>query len=176
MSKAEDVLLGLRDFLHPYLSLVNSHNVDYLTRDHWQTYVPDWIRTEERSVDLYDLYERGSRDTSNPLESFIDQIVQWRRRFAEVTYTRERFEKEILADEKDQHERKGYKFSNRTFMTLKKEHEVDILAPVIDQIAQMAQTEAVQFVFFLALQLSLACSQGHRLRQWPRLSRRGIGA
>ena len=174
---SEDVLLGLRDFLRPYLSLVNSHNVDYLTRDHWQSFVPEWIRDEEE-INLYDLYEQrrqhGSLATSSALDTWLDQLIHWRRRFEEVTHTRERFEREVLT-EKDQQQRKGYKQANRTFMSEKKEHEVDILAPLIEEIAQMAHAEAVEFVCSF-ISSAVPRVPGHRLRQWTRLSRRSTGA
>ena len=71
----EEILIGIRDFLQPYLPLLNSHNVDYLTCDHWNTYVPEWIRREER-INLYDLFEQRYREclpTMNLLDEFIDE-------------------------------------------------------------------------------------------------------
>ena len=142
---AEEILVGLRDFLVPYLPLVNSHNVDYLTCHHWTVYVPECVRREETTVDLYDVYEQRTRETApatNAFEAFIDQLVQWRRRLEPVTYTHDRFEQEVL-QANDRQPRKSYKYANRTFMSEKKEHEVDILAPVIDHIANMASVDSV---------------------------------
>lgn len=137
----EEILLGLRDFLKPYLPLLNTHNVDYLIRDHWNTFVPEWIRQTER-INLYDALEeryQTEKPVINPLDELLDQIVYWRRRMEQITYTRERFEEEIHL-EKD---RPSVKFRARTFMSEKKEHEVDILAPVIDQIARLSQSDSV---------------------------------
>ncbi|CAF1503057.1 unnamed protein product [Rotaria sp. Silwood1] len=140
----EEILVGIRDFLQPYLPLLNTHNVDYLTRDHWNTYVPKWIRQEER-IDLYDLFEQRYREclpAKNFLEEFIDNIIEWKRKIEQITYTREKFEEEIL-QEKHKNELKSYKHITRTFMSKKKEHEVEILAPVIDQLANMASTDSI---------------------------------
>ncbi|CAF1176836.1 unnamed protein product [Adineta steineri] len=138
----EEILIGIRNFLQPYLPLLNSHNVDYLIRDHWSTYVPEWIRQEER-INLYDLFSQRYQESlsaKNRLEELIDEIIEWRKKIERVTYTREKFEEEILR-EKDQ--TKSYKFITRTFMSQKKEHEVDILAPVINQLANMSNADSI---------------------------------
>jgi hypothetical protein len=148
---AEEVLVGLRDFLEPYLPFLNSHNVDYLTRDHWNTYVPEWIRREER-INLYDLLEQRYRESTlakNLLEEFIDQIVEWKKRIEKVTYTHEQFEQ--VLQEQNKVESKLYKHTNRTFMSQKKEHEVEILSPVINQIANMAKADSVDFQYSFVL-------------------------
>jgi hypothetical protein len=142
---AEDILIGMHNFLLPYLPLINSHNVDYLTRDHWHVYMPESIR-QSQHVDLYDLYEQRyeqSLPVATSLDAFIDQIVQWRKRIEQVTWTRERFNNEIFADSTQQQTVKSSKYVNRTFMSEKKEHEVDILAPVIDQIATLVHADSV---------------------------------
>ena len=137
----EDILCGLRDFLRPYLPLLNTHNVDYLVRDHWNTYVPEWIRRMERT-NLYDaLDERYQQDKSveNPFDELLNQMVYWRRRIEQITYTHEKFE-EIIGLRRD---RPVSKSRVRTFMSQKKEHEVDILAPVIDQIAHLSHSDSI---------------------------------
>ena len=94
----ENILIGIRDFLQPYLPILNTHNVDYLTRDHWNTYVPEWIRKEER-INLYDLFEQRYKESipaNNLLEEFINSIVEWKRKIEQITYTRENFEENIL--------------------------------------------------------------------------------
>ncbi|CAF1315159.1 unnamed protein product [Rotaria magnacalcarata] len=94
----EQIFLGIRDFIQPYLPLLNSYNVDYLTCNHWNTYVPDWIRQED-TVDLYDLFEKRYKETSpanNLLEELIDQMVGWKRKIEQITYTLEQFEEQIL--------------------------------------------------------------------------------
>ena len=141
---AEEILVGLRDFLVPYLPLINSHNVDYLTRHHWTVYVPECVRREP-TVNLYDAYEQRYRETApatNVFDEFIDQLVHWRRRVESVTYTHDRYEQEVL-QANDRQPRKSSKCANRTFMSEKKEHEVDILAPAIDRIANMADIDSV---------------------------------
>ena len=142
---AENILIGLYDFLQPYLPIVNSHNVDYLIRNHWETYVPEWLKTME-PINLYDLYEHRyetSVPPINPLESFIDQLVEWRRRIEQLMFTKERFENEIFQD-KERFRSKRFKYANRTFMSQKKEHEVDILAPIIDQVTHVVDAHAVR--------------------------------
>lgn len=141
----EEILLGLRDFLQPYLPLLNTHNVDYLVRDHWNSFIPEWMRRTE-PINLYDALEeryQTEKPVASPLDDLLDQIVYWRRRIEQITYTRERFEEEIGL-EKD---RPSFKFRMRTFMSEKKEHEVDILAPVIDQIARLSQSDSVNDSF-----------------------------
>ena len=137
----EEILLGIRDFLQPYLPLLNSHNVDYLLRDHWHTYVPEWIRQEER-INLYEFFEQREKDNlpaTNQLEQLIDDIIQWKRKIEQVTYTREKFEREILLENRSI----SSKYCSRTFMSEKKEHEVDILAPVIDQVATLSHADSI---------------------------------
>jgi len=157
----EEILIGIRDFLQPYLPFLNTHNVDYLTRDHWNTYVPELIRQQER-IDLYDLFEQRYEKclpVNNILDELIDKIIEWKRKIEQITYTREKFQQEIL-QEKDQNQAKSFKYTNRTFMSLKKEHEVEILAPIINQLANMSHADSVKifiinnffwksFVFFL---------------------------
>ncbi|CAF1004027.1 unnamed protein product [Adineta ricciae] len=138
----EDLLIGIRNFIQPYLPLLNTHNVDYLTRDHWNTYVPHWIRQAER-INLYHLFEQRYRECSpaqHRLEELIDDIVGWKKKIEQVTYTRERFQDEIL---RNKVQPKLYLCTSRTFMSQKKEHEVEILAPVIEQLANMAKAEAI---------------------------------
>ncbi|UJR08093.1 hypothetical protein I4U23_012370 [Adineta vaga] len=138
----EELLIGMHNFLQPYLPLLNSHNVDYLIRDHWHTYVPEWIRQEER-INLYDLFEQRYQECSparSLLEEFIDDIIVWRKKIEQITYTREKFQEEILLEKASP---KSYKCISRTFMSEKKEHEVDILAPVINQIANIANAESI---------------------------------
>lgn len=140
----EEILLGIRDFVQPYLPLLNTHNVDYLIHDHWMTYVPEWIREDER-INLYDLFDQRYHECSsarNRLEEFIDEIVQWRRKIEQVTYTREKFEQNILQD-KHKNSMKSFKYINRTFMSEKKEHEVDILAPIINQLAEISHANSI---------------------------------
>lgn len=141
---AEEILIGIRDFLQPYLPLLNTHNVDYLTCDHWNTHVPECVRQGER-IDLYELFEQRYRESlsaKNSLEEFIDTIVEWKIKVEQVTYTREKFEYQVL-QEKFNNEPKLYKRTNRTFMSQKKEHEVETLAPVINQLANMADADSV---------------------------------
>jgi len=151
----ENILIGIRNFLQPYLPLLNSHNVDYLIHDHWNTYVPEWIRQEDR-VNLYDLFEERYRESlaaKNLLEEFIDEIVEWKRKIEQITYTRDKFEDEIL-QEKEKDEPKSYKYISRTFMSQKKEHEVEILAPVINQLANISNADSVnvhKYLFFFFL-------------------------
>ncbi|CAF2043682.1 unnamed protein product [Rotaria magnacalcarata] len=140
----EQILLGIRDFLQPYLPLLNSHNVDYLTCNHWNTYVPEWIRQED-TVDLYDLFEKRYKQRSparHLLEELIDQIVDWKRKIEQITYTREQFEEQILP-EKCENELKSLKHTTRTFMSPKKEHEVEILAPIINRLANMVNIDSI---------------------------------
>ena len=142
----EEILVGVRDFVQPYLPLLNSHNVDYLIRNHWNTYTPEWIREEER-INLYDLFEQRYKESlpaKTSLEQFIDEIVEWKRKIEHITYTRERFEEEIL-QEKNNHGGKSFKYTNRTFMSQKKEHEVDILAPFINHLANISNADSVEF-------------------------------
>jgi len=144
----EEILIGIRDFLQPYLPLLNTHNVDYLTHDHWNHYIPEWVRQEER-INLYDLFEQRYREdlpTKNKLEEFIDEIIQWKRKIEQITYTREKFEQEIL-QVKDKNQPKSYKYTSRTFMSQKKEHEVEILAPIINQLATMSDSDSVEFEY-----------------------------
>jgi hypothetical protein len=142
----EEILIGVRDFLQPYLPILNTHNVDYLIRDHWNTYVPEWIREEER-INLYDIFEQQYRESlpaKNLLEEFIDEIVEWKRKIERITYTREKFEEEILR-EKDQNQPKSFKYTNRSCMSQKKEHEIEILAPTINQLANISNADSVEF-------------------------------
>lgn len=148
----ENILLGIRDFLQPYLPLLNTHNVDYLTCDYWNTYVPEWIR-QESTINLYELFEQRYRHelpATNLLEELIDEIVQWKRKIEQITFTRDQFEKQIL-QEKYKDAPKSYKHTNRTFMSPKKEHEVDILAPFINQLTNMTNVDSVELKrsFFL---------------------------
>jgi len=139
----EEILLGIRDFLQPYLPLLNTHNVDYLICNHWNNYVPKWIREEN----LYDLFEQRSREylpAKNQLEEFIDKIIEWKRKIEQITYTYEKFQQEILQD-KNKNSLKSFKYTNRTFMSQKKEHEVDILAPIINQLANISHADSVEF-------------------------------
>jgi hypothetical protein len=151
----EEILIGIRDFLQPYFPFLNTHNVDYLTRDHWNAYVPEWIRQEER-INLYDLFEqrlRGSLPARNRLEELLDEIIQWKRKIEQITYTRDKFEQEIL-QEKDENPVKSDKYTRRTFMSEKKEHEVEILAPMIHQLANISHADSVKFCirnYFLIL-------------------------
>ncbi|CAM4832743.1 unnamed protein product [Rotaria magnacalcarata] len=117
----EQIFLGIRDFIQPYLPLLNSYNVDYLTCNHWNTYVPDWIRQED-TVDLYDLFEKRYKETSpanNLLEELIDQM--------------QKYEDEL----------KLLKNTTRTFMSPKKEHEVEILVPITNQLANMVDIDSI---------------------------------
>jgi hypothetical protein len=137
----EEILLGIRDFLQPYLPLLNSHNVDYLIHDHWNTYVPEWIRQEER-INLYEFFEQREKEylpAKNQFEQFIDDIIQWKRKIEQITYTRDKFEREILLEK----QQTSSKYPSRTFMSQKKEHEVDILAPIIDQLATLSQADSI---------------------------------
>ncbi|CAF1096028.1 unnamed protein product [Rotaria sordida] len=139
-----EILIGIRDFLQPYLPLLNTHNVDYLTCNHWNTYVPEWIRQEER-IDLYDLFDQRYKESllaKNLLEELIDNIIKWKRKIEQITYTYEKFEEEIL-QKKYKNEPKLHKHTTRTFMSQKKEHEVEILAPIIDQLANMTNTDSI---------------------------------
>lgn len=143
---AEEVLLGLCDFLQRYLPLVNSHNVDYLTHDHWHHYMPSWFQGNE-PIDLYQLFEQRYEQSSLPvttseLEAFIDQLVDWRKKIERVIWTKERFDQQILS-QRDKNKPKGYKYANRTFMSEKKEHEVDVLSPVIDQVACLSSAHSI---------------------------------
>ena len=142
----EKILVDIHDFLQPYLPLVNTHNVDYLIYDHWNTYVPEWIR-QYQQINLYDLFEQRYKQENllaqNQLEKFIDEIIKLKRQIEQITYTREKFEKDIL-QEKYKTQANSFKYINRTFMSQKKEHEVDILAPIIDQLANMSQSESVR--------------------------------
>lgn len=165
MSTLEDILVGLNTFLQPYLSLANSHNVDYLTCDHWNTYVPEWLKSADR-IDLYNLYDQHWQQTNDveindALQNFIEELIEWRRRIETVVYTKERFELEILSRLNDT-ESKQFKYKNRTFMSQKKEHEVDVLAPIINQIARLAHANAVRkgshlskLFFIVSLQITL---------------------
>ena len=144
---SEEILIGIRDFLQPYLPLLNSHNVDYLTRDHWHTYIPEWIR-HAQGIDLYDLYEQRSRESlsaKNFLEELIDEIIGWKRKIEQIIYTREKFEKEILQRNNQSEPSKSYKYINRKFMNEKKEYEVEILAPFVNELANMTNIDSVEF-------------------------------
>ncbi|CAF1210187.1 unnamed protein product [Rotaria sordida] len=115
----EEIFIGIRDFPQPYLPLLNIHNLDYLNCDHWNTYVPEWVRQEER-IDFYNLFEQ----------------LEWKRKIEQITYTRTKFEEQIL-QEKHKNKPKSYKKHKSNIYESKKEHQVEILAPIINQLANM---------------------------------------
>lgn len=142
----EEILLDLCNFLQPYLPLLNTHNVDYLTRDHWTTYVPEWIRQEDENVNLYDLYDQRYHElkpVQNRLDEFLDEIISWRKKIEQMIYTREDFEKKISSDKEQTEQIPTFKYTNRTFMSQKKEHEIDILAPIINQLVLLSNADAI---------------------------------
>jgi hypothetical protein len=138
----EEILLGIRDFLQPYLPLLNSHNVDYLIHDHWNTYVPKWIQQEE-DINLYELFEQHEKEylpAKNQFEQLINDMIYWKQKIEQIIYTREKFEQEIFLENRREI---SSKYSSRTFMSEKKEHEIDILAPIIDQLANISHANSI---------------------------------
>jgi len=127
----DETILALNEFLSGYLPLLNSHNVDYLTNDHWNTFVPECIRENYRDINLYN--EQIS--TKNiELNQFLHRFTDFRKQIEGLTTDKSRF----LHNQSVQS-------STRIFTSQKKSHEIEILAPVIHQIAIVSNSQSVDF-------------------------------
>lgn len=125
-ARIDSVLL----FMEPHWSWVNCHMVNYLTDNHWQTYVPKQLKEEVLTSDnieecietvFWPLNDSEISKFPNFLQFKVSAQQHTLQNFKDVIITKEGFEQQILCLE--QHKKESIKI--KEFLTEKKRHEVN---------------------------------------------------
>ncbi|CAF0959716.1 unnamed protein product [Didymodactylos carnosus] len=151
------VLNGICQFIHPFLPFLNSHNVDYLTDDHWNVYLPQYIRDSllsSKTEQIYDLYDNHSNASESEmpfnkqittLESLFDIIIYWKKQIKQLTLTSSTYKQDLdnIKHLQNDEQRKKPPANLSRFMNEKKEHEVDRLVELIAHLASVTQSDVI---------------------------------
>lgn len=124
------------DYLTPYLSLVNSHTVDFIVNDSWQSVIPEDIRTEVNSNVvsniLNDFWKSESNDNSNSvLRAFIEEA-----KLFELPNSKFCFDREELNFTSRLSTKNAVKITE--FMSNKKLHEVECMGEFVAEVASIS--------------------------------------
>lgn len=121
---------SILQFMEPYWAWVNCHMVNYLTDQHWQTYVPKPLKEEILSSDIiqecietvfWPLNDNGMTKFPNFWQFKQTAQQHTLEHFKDIITTKQEFEQQILC--LNELRKETYKI--KEFLTEKKRHEVD---------------------------------------------------
>jgi len=139
-SKLEEVII----YLKPYLPITNSHVVNFISHNFWETVIPNDIREE---IDLKGTeFVFSNFWSDNPIPDSFTRFVTSSKYYYLSTYPSNCFMK--LNDVQNLLQLWGYKPINKSFhlkefMAAKKMHEVEIMAKFVADFCKYAGTEII---------------------------------
>ncbi|XP_050546277.1 probable methyltransferase-like protein 25 isoform X2 [Daktulosphaira vitifoliae] len=134
--KIEEVI----KFLNPFLPIANSHVVNFITKNVWETVIPEDIK--------YDMNIYGSNNlllkfwTNNPSTNSLSKFVALARCYILETYPTCYFKKrDNVLKSLDIDLNEVYKL--KEFMSAKKKHEVEILTSIINAFSELMDVNVI---------------------------------
>ncbi|KAH8401422.1 hypothetical protein KR009_005356 [Drosophila setifemur] len=126
---------GLLAFLQPHWDFVNCHMVNYLTDQHWESFIPDALRTEIS----------GKEDVELAIEHLFWESKRFLNRFPEWDSFLDKGKQERLSFHSDllttleqliEGPENAAQLSIGEFMSAKKCHEVELTAALVDHLVK----------------------------------------
>lgn len=138
--KLEEVIV----YLKPYLPIANSHVVNFITHNFWETIIPSNIREEIDSKGTEIVFSNFWSE--NPISDSLTQFVALSKGKNLSSYPSDYYMK--LDDVYNVLQSRGYKSKNESFklkefMAAKKMHEVEVMARLVADFANYVDTDII---------------------------------
>lgn len=137
MENLKEELDRVVTFLQPYLSLANSHTVDFIVNDSWRCITPDDIRIKVDSNNVQNVLKDfwyHELDRKCPIHQFLEEAKKY---VLESTSFCVNLEKLSLCT------RKENIVKVTEFMSDKKQHEVEIMSQFVADVASSSNTSLI---------------------------------
>lgn len=126
------------NYIQPYLTLANTHTVDFIVNDTWQQVVPNYIKIPTESNGVRNILRAfyNNESSAESIKHFIQEADKY-----ELKHSRFYKHREKLNFASDEKSKPSVKITE--FMSVKKLHEVESMSQFVANISSLSDTSLI---------------------------------